>query len=273
MGTGNESNEKMGENCKEGQPQSRCWADLEYIRRVAGLRTVPVELGDHYMADGWGQTLMTLDKFILQHVYRLEADSDSGKKGGTSARATGYLAQHQLFEQVPELRRDIAVPDYCTLVDRNRRRERRKQRQRQEGEGGGGGCVDYSAADDDEADDDDDDDDEDDDVVTNAWFGPAGTLTPAHTDPYHNLLCQVVGSKYIRLYAPSEKGRMYCHEGMMANTSQVDIEHPDLTQHPNFAHAHYTECTLQRGEALFIPQGHFHFLRSLEVSFSVSFWW
>ena len=27
----------------------------------------------------------------------------------------GYLAQHPLFEQIPELARDIAEPEYCSL--------------------------------------------------------------------------------------------------------------------------------------------------------------
>jgi hypothetical protein len=31
----------------------------------------------------------------------------------------------------------------------------------------------------------------DDDVAVNAWLGPANTSSPCHTDPTHNLLCQV----------------------------------------------------------------------------------
>ena len=36
--------------------------------RVAGPRTVPVEVGRHYMAEGWGQRLMTLSDFIQLHI-------------------------------------------------------------------------------------------------------------------------------------------------------------------------------------------------------------
>lgn len=36
--------------------------------QVAGRRTVPVEVGQHYMQEDWGTSLMTLDDFIHQHI-------------------------------------------------------------------------------------------------------------------------------------------------------------------------------------------------------------
>ena len=35
--------------------------------------------------------------------------------GGSGAQKKGYLAQHQLFEQIPALARDIMTPEYCAL--------------------------------------------------------------------------------------------------------------------------------------------------------------
>ncbi|KAI8059288.1 hypothetical protein BC940DRAFT_282041 [Gongronella butleri] len=150
-----------------------------------------------------------------------------------------YLAQHDLLHQIPRLERDIAVPDYCSveteLTDQYTARPR-------------------------------------DDLIRNAWFGPAGTVSPLHHDPYHNLLAQVVGRKYVRLYNPSQTHALYPFTGMMANASQVDVEEPELDEFPLFASAEYVECVLEPGDVLYIPPKWWHYVRSLSTSFSVSFW-
>lgn len=58
--------------------------------------------------------------------------------------------------------------------------------------------------------------------AVNAWLGPAGTVTPLHTDPHHNLLTQAVGVKYVRLYPPAAAA-VLCpfREGLTTNSSQV----------------------------------------------------
>eukprot|EP00026_Physarum_polycephalum_P005170 Phypoly_transcript_05200.p1 GENE.Phypoly_transcript_05200~~Phypoly_transcript_05200.p1 ORF type:complete len:411 (-),score=58.03 Phypoly_transcript_05200:13-1245(-) len=205
----------------------RDWSDLEYLKKVAGMRTVPIEVGKTYLEETWSQKLMTFGDFIDQHV-----DPDKGPNSASGPNATGYLAQTQLFDQIPELRKDIETPIYCAM-------------------------------------------DADNDIfVVNAWFGPKGTTTPLHYDPHHNLLSQVVGAKYLRLYSFDHSDALYPHEGkMLFNTSQVDLENPDLEKFNKFSKAPYLECILQRGEMLYIPPKFWHFVKSLSISFSVSFWW
>lgn len=49
-------------------------------------------------------------------------------------------------------------------------------------------------------------------------------VTPPHTDPYHNLLAQVVGRKYVRLYRPDATPGLYpFEEGFTTNCSQVRL--------------------------------------------------
>ena len=43
-------------------------SSLSYLKDVAGLRTVPVELGSRYTDHDWSQKLMTLADFIDNHV-------------------------------------------------------------------------------------------------------------------------------------------------------------------------------------------------------------
>ncbi|XP_075851311.1 bifunctional peptidase and arginyl-hydroxylase JMJD5 isoform X2 [Microcebus murinus] len=150
-------------------PCMKKWS-LEYIQEVAGCRTVPVEVGSRYTDEEWSQTLMTVSEFISKYIV-------------SKPRDIGYLAQHQLFDQV-------------------------------------------------------------------------------------------MGRKYIRLYSPQESEALYPHDThLLHNTSQVDVENPDLEKFPKFAEAPFQSCVLSPGEILFIPVKYWHYVRALDLSFSVSFWW
>ncbi|KAG8432988.1 hypothetical protein GDO86_017308 [Hymenochirus boettgeri] len=200
-------------------PCIKKWS-LDYIQRVAGCRTVPVELGSRYTDAEWSQRLMTINEFIDKHILNKQSN-------------IGYLAQHQLFEQIPELKQDISIPDYCCLGEGN-----------------------------------------EDEITINAWFGPAGTVSPLHQDPQQNFLAQILGRKHIRLYSVDETENLYPFESsILHNTSQVDLENTDLNKFPRFSQAAYEECILSPGQILFIPVKWWHFIRALDISFSVSYWW
>lgn len=250
----------------------RPWSSADYLlsKTFGGRRLVPVEIGRSYVDEGWGQALMPFRQFLQQYIYssandnddEVAEDNEEGKgEGEGTGRVVGYLAQHNLFRQIPSLRNDIQVPDLCWAdVPRHPTDTSKDQPPISE-------------------------------PHLNAWFGPARTITPLHTDGYHNLLCQVVGAKYVRLYPPqvTEKLRPRSpeHGVDMSNTSAVDVgvmegwdplpDGMDVDEptrwREELANVVYWECIIAPGDALLIPIGWWHYVRSLSVSFSVSFWW
>ncbi|KAI9833790.1 MAG: hypothetical protein M1819_003524 [Sarea resinae] len=239
----------------------RPWSSVAYLlrRTFGGRRLVPVEVGRAYTDEGWGQEIVTFGEFVDR--YLVKDENNDGKDGEQEAtpKKTGYLAQHDLFSQIPSLRNDISIPDYCYTTPPcplpNTPLESKTIQTL-------------------------------DTPLLNAWFGPAGTISPLHTDPYHNILCQVVGKKYVRLYSPLETSKLYprgIEEGGvdMGNTSQIDIDlgddgaevEVDEEKFPLFRGAKYVDVVLGEGECLYIPVGWWHYVRSLSTSFSVSFWW
>ena len=216
-------------------PTSKRKWSLQYLNEIAGHRTVPVEIGKKYTDQTWSQKLITMNDFMNHYVI-----NDCNREGGQ----TGYLAQHDLFRQIPELRKDISIPDHCSISSQSDERV----------------GLDNS-------------------VETNVWFGPAGTVSPLHFDPQDNILAQVSGCKYIRIYdreIPSHV--IYPHEAdsLLKHTSQVDVEDVDENKFPAFSENAFdfmAETILREGDAIFIPCQTWHFVKSLTTSVSVSFWW
>ncbi|MCJ1354864.1 MAG: hypothetical protein MMC33_004854 [Icmadophila ericetorum] len=263
---------------------SRPWSNPNSLlaRTFDGRRFVPVELGMSYTSSDFSQNIMTFADFMAEYLLKPQPEK------------LGYLAQHDIFSQVPALKEDIRLPFFCSVKPPFPQPGNPLYAKYETGK------VPALKS-----------------PLISAWLGPAGTISPLHTDPYHNILCQVHGKKYIRLYAPGETPKMYPRgvdsEGVdMSNTSRIpaemvemyleidmgtaeeneveelivgevpnfaaeeeeeDGEHDEQEAFPLFRQAKYMETVLNEGECLYIPVGWWHYVRSLEVSISVSFWW
>ncbi|KAH9465371.1 hypothetical protein Pst134EA_013257 [Puccinia striiformis f. sp. tritici] len=185
-----------------------------------------------------------------------------------------YLAQYNLFNQFPILKHDIQIPEYvdCELPPHDRTRPETE-----------------------------------DGVILNVWLGPAGTISPAHVDPYYNCYVQIVGRKYVWIAGPQFQTEMYpfgstpptidrpeeedqdhddketLQANYMTNTSQVDVlgsVEPDRldefrTRFPNFVEKVMPEALqiiLEEGDMLVMPPGWWHSMKSLTPSINLSVW-
>lgn len=260
---------------------SRPWRSKSYLlsRTFGGRRLVPVEIGRSYTDEEWSQAIVPFRSFLEKYILPRHRDDAANAASDVTpsssdanpplAPGTGYLAQHALLTQIPSLRSDIAVPDYC-YVDPPPPSPGTPLHSKMIG-------SEYTLP-------------RPESPVLNAWIGPPWTISPLHHDHYHNLLTQVYGSKYIRLYPPSASAHLYPRSSKelqldgreidMSNTSDVDVAEMELSpdedwdeRWPGISELNYVEGVLREGEMIYVPVGWWHYVRGLSTSVSVSFWW
>lgn len=204
-------------------PAADKWRDVSFFQTNFGYRTVPVEIGSQYTTEDWGQELMLFKDFIETQFRK------SPKEGPVQ-----YLAQHDLFRQIPELRKDISRP---RLLDALKICPHSIDTKIWFGPEGTVSPLHY-------------------DKKENFLCQVIGWKRV--------VLVRPGDSEFVYPYEGE----------MMSNTSRLDLTTDiDTEEFPLAARAHRQTVLIGPGEMLFIPYGWWHHVRSLTPSISVSFWW
>jgi len=105
----------------------------------------------------------------------------------------------------------------------------------------------------------------------NFWIGSKGTRSGLHFDRRDNLLAQIQGEKRVLICPPSAGRCLYPFPGNIEK-SRIDIENPDFASHPRLHDSRFRQATLREGEILYLPRMWWHFVRSLDPSLSINYW-
>jgi hypothetical protein len=115
-------------------------------------------------------------------------------------------------------------------------------------------------------------------VDVNIWMKSGGARIPLQRDSHNNLLFQIAGANYVRLYCQEESPKLYIRsnntDGFLAGaTSALNCELEDFESHPLARNANYQEVLLASGDSIFIPSNTWFYVRSLSTSINVSYRW
>ncbi len=183
---------------------------------------------------GLKEQLMALKEFLHTFLCPNSSELVCSLKQSLAQDSVAYLAQHQIFEQIPGLFVDLdASPSLCG-------KDGPSHINAWIGTGGTRTPLHYDSYD-------------------NLFVQVIGSkyvrlYSPKETE---------------NLYVMKEDSSSY---GKQGNFSSVDCELEDFSLHPKAKHAKYTEAILFPGDALFIPCRQWHYLRSCSNSMSVNFW-
>ena len=104
------------------------------------------------------------------------------------------------------------------------------------------------------------------------WLGVLGTSCGLHADVTPNCNVQVVGRKSFALFAPNQTPLLY--RSRRSTHCGFDPNHPDYTSYPLAHRARGMQCTLEPGEALYIPVGWYHQVTVVSPwAVNVNFFW
>lgn len=202
-------------------PATEKWKDVSYFQRNFGYRTVPIEIGSQYTTDDWGQELMLLKDFIE-------------KQFNDTPSSVAYLAQHDLFGQIPQLKEDLHVPPliYDVGIDKD--------------------LVDVK--------------------IWFGPGGTVSPLHYDKKENF--LCQVIGWKKIILIRPDDADYLYPFDSEMLFNTSQLDLTKDlDLKRFPLAEKAKQFNVLLGPGDMLYIPYGWWHHVTSLSPSISVSFWW
>lgn len=95
------------------------------------------------------------------------------------------------------------------------------------------------------------------------WMSSGGTSSSLHFDTHENLMLQVDGSKSVYFWPASESHLLYMDHHNRFGLSPAHPDHVDLDKYPLFGAARGGRVArLRAGDALFIPDGWWHQVRT-----------
>ena len=220
--------------------------NLNYFQRQHGRRIVPIEVGVMNDIGGMTEEMISIDEFVRSFLI------SSTKKicwplSSSSSSGIAYLAQHELFKQIPELMESIErSPRLCGD-------DGPIQMNVWMGTGG---------------------------TRTPLHFDSFDNLFVQIVGAKYVRLYGIEETE--KLYIIRSKGANsnldLATYGKQGNMSAVNCEIDDFVESekcrfPKAKEAIYREVVMFPGDCLFIPARVWHYVRSLSTSISVNYWW
>jgi uncharacterized protein DUF6065/cupin-like protein len=103
------------------------------------------------------------------------------------------------------------------------------------------------------------------------WIGPAGTVTSLHHDLTDNLIAQVVGRKRLKVVAAADVAKIYNHHHVFSEIADLEDPASGPARFPALKDVRIYDVALSPGEALFMPIGWWHQVKSLDFSVTITY--